>query len=144
MRQSTHMPLSAIILVVASAACFTVIYTTVKYLGQRHQVPLLVWVRYGVQSLLMLAVLGPRLRWKLIRTSNPMMHLVRGFLLIASSLTFFSALKFLPLAEATALNYCTPMMVTLMARWFLHERLTAARWMFVGAGLIGMLLILRP
>ena len=144
MRHSAHIPLSAIVLVVASAACFTVIDTTVKYLEQRHPVPLLVWVRWGVQALLMLAVLGPRLRWKLVRTASPKMHLARGLLLIASSLTFFSALKYLPLAEATALNYCTPLMVTLMAGWFLRERLTIPRWMFVAAGFVGMLLIVRP
>ncbi len=144
MRRSAHIPLSAIVLVVASAACFTIIETTVKYLEQRHPVPLLVWVRWGVQALLMLAVLGPRLRWKLVQTASPKMQLFRGLLLIASSLTFFSALKYLPLAEATALNYCTPLMVTLMAGWFLHERLTIPRWMFIAAGFVGMLLILRP
>ena len=144
MRNPVHIPLSAIALVVASAACFTIIDTSVKYLEQRHPVPLLVWVRWGAQALLMLVVLAPRLRWKLVRTASPKMHLARGLVLIASSLTFFSALKFLPLAEATALNYCTPLIVTLMAGWLLRERLTIPRWMFVAAGFVGMLLILRP
>jgi drug/metabolite transporter (DMT)-like permease len=144
MRHSSAIPLSAILLVIASAACFTVIDTTVKYLGERIPVPLLVWVRWGLQALLMLVVMGPRMGRGLVRTSNPMLHLLRGMVLISSSLCFFSALKFLPLAESTALNYCTPLMVTLMAGWFLRERLTRPRWMFVGAGFVGMLLILRP
>jgi drug/metabolite transporter (DMT)-like permease len=72
------------------------------------------------------------------------MHVVRGIVLIGSSLSFFSALKFLPLAEATALNYSTPMIVTVMAAMFLHERITIPRWTFVVAGFIGMLLIVRP
>jgi len=72
------------------------------------------------------------------------MHLVRGVLLIASSLCFFSALRYLPLAEATALNYTSPILVTLMASWLLHERLTRPRWAFVIAGFVGMLLIVRP
>ena len=69
---------------------------------------------------------------------------VRAVVLISSSLCFFTALKFLPLAEATALNYSTPVMVTLMAAWFLRERITRPRWVFVGAGFLGMLLIVRP
>ena len=144
MRHPSAIPLSAILLVVASAACFTVIDTTVKYLGERIPVPLLVCVRWGLQALLMLVVMGPKMRWGLVRNSNPRLHVIRGLVLISSSLCFFSALKFLPLAEATALNYCTPLMVTLMAGWFLRERLTRPRWMFVGAGFLGMLLILRP
>lgn len=144
MRHPTAIPLSAILLVVASAACFTVIDTTVKYLGERFPVPLLVWARWGLQALLMLVVMGPRIRWGMVRNSNPRLHVFRGLVLISSSFCFFSALKFLPLAEATALNYCTPVMVTLMAAWFLRERLTRPRWMFIVAGFLGMLLILRP
>ena len=74
-------------------------------------------VAYGdaMQMLVMAAVLGPTMRWGLLRTRRRKMHIVRGIVLIASSLSFFSALKFLPLAEATALNYSTPMIVTVMA-----------------------------
>ena len=80
----------------------------------------------------------------LVRTARRKMHVVRGIVLIASSLSFFSALKFLPLAEATALNYSTPMIVTLMAATFLQEHITIPRWAFVIAGFVGMLLIVRP
>jgi len=144
LRHPTTMPLSAILLVVASAACFTTIDTSVKYLGERFPVPLLVWMRWSLQALLMLIVMGPRMGWGLVRNSNPRLHVLRGLVLISSSFCFFSALMFLPLAEATALNYCTPLMVTLMAGWLLRERLTRPRWMVVGAGFLGMLLILRP
>ena len=48
------------------------------------------------------------------------------------------------MAEATGLNYSTPILVTLMAGWFLRERITQPRWMFVVAGFVGMLLIVRP
>ena len=72
------------------------------------------------------------------------MQLVRGAVLIGSSACFFSALHFLPLAEATALNYTSPILVTLMAAWLLQERLTRPRWAFIIAGFVGMLLIVRP
>jgi drug/metabolite transporter (DMT)-like permease len=144
MTRSPHMPMSAILLIVAATACFTSLDVSVKYLSQRFPVPLLVWARWGMQVLVMAVVLGPTMRWGLVRTSRPKLHVVRGIVLIASSLSFFSALRFLPMAEATALNYSTPMIVTLMAATFLKERITAPRWAFVVAGFVGMLVIVRP
>jgi drug/metabolite transporter (DMT)-like permease len=144
MKHPSHLPLSAALLIVAASACFTSVDVTVKYLAQRYPVPLLVWARWGVQTLIMLAVIGPTLRWKLLRTERPVLHVVRGALLVGSGTCFFSALKYLPLAEATALNYTAPILVTLMAGWFLGERLTRPRWGFVVAGFVGMLLIVRP
>ena len=144
MRQHAHIPLSAIALIVVASACFSAVDVTVKHLSQRYPVPLLVWARWGVQTLVLLALMGPKMRLDLVRTTRLPLHLVRGAVLIASSLCFFSALSYLPLAEATALNYTAPMLVTLMAAWFLHERLTRPRWAFVAAGFVGMLLIVRP
>ena len=144
MPRTAHMPLSAILMIAAATACFTSLDVSAKYLSQRYPVPLLVWARWGMQVLVMTAVLGPTMRWGLVRTRRPKLHLLRGIVLIGSSLSFFSALKFLPLAEATALNYSTPMIVTLMAAAFLQERITIPRWTFVVAGFVGMLLIVRP
>jgi len=143
-KQHAHIPLSAILLIVVASACFSAVDVTVKHLSQRYPVPLLVWARWGVQALVLLALMGPRMRLDLVRTARLPLHLARGVVLIASSLCFFSALAFLPLAEATALNYTAPMLVTLMAAWFLRERLTRPRWGFVAAGFVGMLLIVRP
>jgi drug/metabolite transporter (DMT)-like permease len=143
-KHAAHMPLSAALLVVAASACFTSVDVSVKYLSQRYPVPLLVWARWGVQMLIILALLGPKLRWGLVRTRQPVLHVVRGLLLVGSGTCFFSALKYLPLADATALNYTAPILVTLMAGWFLGEHLTRPRWAFVVAGFVGMLLIVRP
>ena len=139
-----HFSLTAIAMVVASAACFTAIDTMIKYLGTRYSAPVLVWARWGVPALMMAVLLGPKLRWGLLRTANLSLHLLRGGVLVLSSLCFFTALKFLPLAEATGINYVTPILVTLSAGWFLRERITVPRWIFAVAGFIGMLLIVRP
>lgn len=143
-RQHAHVPLSAVLLIVCATACFTSVDVSVKHLSQRYPVPLIVWARWGVQALFVLAVVGPRMRGAMLRTQRLPLHLLRAVLLIASSLCFFSALRYLPLADSTALNYTAPIMVTLMAGWFLGERLTRPRWAFVIAGFVGMLLIVRP
>jgi len=80
----------------------------------------------------------------MVRTQRPRLQLLRGLLLISSSLCFFMALRSLPLAEATAINYTTPVLVILLAVLFLGERMTRPRIAFVVAGVVGMLLIVRP
>jgi drug/metabolite transporter (DMT)-like permease len=139
-----HIPLSAILLIVLASACFSAVDVAVKHLGQRYPVPMLVWARWSVQALLLVALLGPKMRLNLVRTAHLPLHLVRGAVLILSSLCYFSALRFLPLAEATALNYTSPILVTLLASWLLHEPLTRPRWAFIAAGFLGMLLVIRP
>jgi len=107
-------------------------------------VPLLVWARYSVQFVAMLVWLGPGMRLDLLRTGRLRFQVFRAILLLASSLFFVTALRSLPLAEATALNYTTPIVVVLMGRLILGERLTQARIAFVAAGVVGMLLIVQP
>ena len=137
-------PTSAILLVVGSVLCFTLLDTITKFTTQLYPVPMLVWARYTVQMVAMLIWLGPRMRLDLLRTRKLPLQVFRGIVLLASSLFFVSALRALPLAEATALNYSTPIIVVVMARIFLREPMTPVRILFVIAGLAGMILIVRP
>jgi drug/metabolite transporter (DMT)-like permease len=131
-------------LVLGATLCFSVLDSLFKYLSARYPVPLLVWVRWTVQALLIMGFLVPKSGLALIRTRKLTAQLFRGAILIGSSLCFISALKVLPLAEATALNYTTPVLVTILAVVFLDERMTPARVAFVIGGFLGMLLIVRP
>jgi drug/metabolite transporter (DMT)-like permease len=143
-RHHAHIPAAAILLIVGAVACFAVADSIIKTLASRYPVPLLVWARWGAQVLAMVVWLAPKMGFDMIRTRQLKMQLARGVLLIVSSFCFFVALRYLPLADATALNYLTPTLVILMAIAFLGERLTAARGAFVLAGLAGMLMIVQP
>ncbi len=92
----------------------------------------------------MLVWLAPKMGTGMLYTRQLRMQLVRGCLLVGSSLCFMTALKYLPLADATALNYTTPTIVIVLAIVFLGERLTLPRIAFVVAGLTGMLMIVQP
>jgi drug/metabolite transporter (DMT)-like permease len=92
-KQHANIPLSAIALIVLASACFSGIDVMVKLLSQRYPVPLLVWARWSVQALLLVALFGPKMRLSLVRTTRLPLHLVRGAVLIASSFCFFSALR---------------------------------------------------
>ncbi len=140
----SHVTLNAVLLVCGATLCFTLLDTLTKYLAQRLPVPLLVWARWTVQAIAVLVWLAPQVRFGLVRTRKLTAQLFRGVVLISSSLCFTAALKEMPLAEVTALNYTTPVLVTILAVVFLDERMTPVRVGFVVAGFVGMLLVVRP
>lgn len=144
LRPPIHVPLSAVLLVVGAVACFAVSDAIVKFLAQRYPVPLLVLARYGLQAAVTVVWLAPKMGWSLVKTPQPKLQLLRGTLLLGSSLCFINALRWLPLADATAINYTTPVLVVLLSVALLKERMTRSRWAFVAAGFAGMLLIVRP
>ena len=143
-RSPEHVPLSAILLIVGAVGCFSVLDSIVKYLAPLYPVPLLVWARYAVQAVAIVLWLGPTMRWELLRTRQPAMQVARGAIVLLSSLCFFNALKYLPLAEATAINYTTPTLVILLSVVVLRERMTLPRWAFVAAGALGTIFVVRP
>jgi len=139
-----HVPTKAIVLITCAVLCFTIGDAITKFTTQRYSVPVLVFARYIVQFIAMLAWLGPRMRVRLLRTRRPRFQVFRGMLLVCSSLLFVTALRSLPLAETTALNYSTPLIVVILGRLLLGEPMTAPRVAFVVAGAVGMLMIVQP
>jgi drug/metabolite transporter (DMT)-like permease len=79
-----------------------------------------------------------------MRTGRPALQLMRGVALLASSLLFISGLRFLPIAEASATGFVSPLFVTALSIAFLGERVGVRRWIATAVGLIGVLIILRP
>jgi drug/metabolite transporter (DMT)-like permease len=102
------------------------------------------WARYAVNLLVMLALLWPRMGSALFRTTRPGLQLVRGLLLVASTLCFYLALRYLPLAEAAAISFVGPVLTTILAGWLLHERASGSQWVAVLLGFAGVLIIIRP
>ena len=143
-RAHDHIPATAVLMIVGAVATFSIMDATIKTMLPRLPVPFLVWARWTFQVVAMVIWLGPTLGLGMVKTGRLRLQLLRGLLLISSSLCFFMALGSLPLAEATAINYTTPVLVILLAVIFLGERMTGPRIAFVVAGIAGMLLIVRP
>ncbi len=139
-----HIPPSAVLMIAGAVACFSVSDSIIKALASRHPVPLLVWARWSFQVLAMLIWLAPIMGTRMVHTRQLPMQLARGVLLIGSSLCFMSALKYMPLADATALNYMTPTLVIVIAIVFLRERLTRRASRSSSRASAGMLMIVQP
>ncbi len=134
----------AVLYMMCMVLCFAVLESTAKYLTGFYPVPQVVWARYTVHMLLMLVLLGPRMRLGLVRTDNPLSQLLRASLLLGSTLCNFAALSFLPMAEVKAISFVSPLLVALFAVWLLKESLTRDRWLAIFAGFAGTLFIVRP
>lgn len=79
-----------------------------------------------------------------LRTKRWGLLIARGLILLVSYTTYYMAFPVLPLAEAVALFFTSPIFVTLLAAIFLHEKVSPQAWGAVIAGFIGVLIILRP
>lgn len=79
-----------------------------------------------------------------LRTNRLRLYLLRCLVGLGAMLTGFWALVHLPLAQAIALSYTTPLFVTILAVLVLHEVVRARRWSAIAMGFIGVLVILRP
>jgi drug/metabolite transporter (DMT)-like permease len=116
-----------------------------KYLGQVGvPVAATTWSRYVGHFFVVLLLFYPRDGRKLFRADHPRIQWTRGLLMVVVTLLYFGALKYLPLAEATALFFLTPIITTGLAAWLLHER--PGRWTLfaIALGFCGVLVVVRP
>jgi len=82
--------------------------------------------------------------WHCLRTHNPAAQLLSAVLLTASTFFFIGSLRYLPLADATAITLAAPIIVTAIAPWCLGETVDWRRRVAVVVGFIGVLCMLRP
>ena len=137
-------PLAGIGLVVASVACFATLDTTTKYIS--NSVPLLMalWFRYAFQAVVTTATVLPLHGLAILRTVHPKFHMLRGLLLLSSSLFAFFSLRYMPVGEFTAIVMITPLVITLLAAISLGEKVSPLRWALVTGGFAGTMVIIRP
>lgn len=139
-----HSSLRGILLLMAAVLTFSLMDTIAKYLSRTYPVPMLVWARYFMHIVFMLVVFVPGMGGRILRTGRLRLQIVRALLLVCCTALFFTALRFLPLAEATAIGFISPLLVTALSGPILGERVTVRQWLAVVAGFFGVLIIIRP
>ncbi|TNC62462.1 DMT family transporter [Rubellimicrobium roseum] len=87
---------------------------------------------------------GPRAVWTGIRTRRPGLHAARVACVVLSNITYFLGLAALPLADGVAIFFVAPLLITALSVPFLGERVGPRRWAAVGAGLLGVIVMMRP
>jgi drug/metabolite transporter (DMT)-like permease len=128
-----------------SATLFFALLDTINKVLVRTLPPMeVIWGRNLAQFVLMTAVLAPHMRFRLVRTRHPLTQFWRGVALFASSAFAVTALKVLPLADAMAFANTQVLMVTALSGPLLGERIGIRRWVAVGAGFVGVLIVAGP
>jgi drug/metabolite transporter (DMT)-like permease len=136
--------LAGIAMVVAAVACFAILDTTTKYICLSVPVLMALWFRYMFQAMATTVAMLPVRGRALLRTAHPKFQCLRGVLLLLTSLFAFFSLKYMPVGEFTAIVMITPLVITLLAATQLGEKVSLLRWLLVGGGFAGTLIIIRP
>ena len=134
----------ALPLVLLAGVFFSTLDATAKYLVRDHTLFLVVWARYVGQMLVTTPIAWHRVGPGFWRTSNLRIQLVRSLCLVIATLCFFGGLRYLPLAEASAITFLAPMCAIVLSMPVLGERPTRARWTSALVGFAGVLVLLRP
>lgn len=78
------------------------------------------------------------------RTRRPLAHVVRGALGLTTMVLAFTALSYLPLAEATTIGFAAPLFAVILSALVLKEDVGRHRWSAVAVGFLGVLIVMQP
>jgi RarD protein len=134
-----------IVMRLAATSCFGLMAAMIK-LGHEAGVstPELVFYRslFGFPPLLAwIACTGSFGAW---RTERPKAHLLRAAIGLTAMSLGFSALAYLPLAEATTIGFAAPLFAVMLSALILKELVRKHRWSAVAAGFVGVIIVMQP
>ncbi|SFG16053.1 EamA domain-containing membrane protein RarD [Palleronia marisminoris] len=136
-------PLAGFFWMVVTGFLFVGVTATVKHLGGRVPAAEAAFLRYLLGLVFLLPLLGAIRRARLDKRRLGLFAL-RGAIHAVGVILWFFAMTRIPIAEVTALNYLSPVYITILAAVFLNEKFSWARGGAIAAALIGVVLILRP
>jgi drug/metabolite transporter (DMT)-like permease len=114
-------PVTGILLMAVAMLCFSSMDAATKVMSETHHWLQVAFGRYLFQFVFLVPVFiaaGTRV-W---RSVEPTAQVARGVGLLTSGVFFIIALSQLPIAEATAIGFCSPLMMTALAVPLLGER----------------------
>ncbi len=126
-----------------SCIIFSITMSVIRHLSATIPPMELVFFR-NFFGLLALAPLFLRTGLAPLRTKRFGLHALRGVTTLIAMTTFFTAITVVPLADAVALGFTTPLFVTIGAVIFLSETVRLRRWTATAIGFLGAMVVLRP
>jgi drug/metabolite transporter (DMT)-like permease len=137
--------LLGIALRVAAMACMASLSALVKWTGSRGVgVFEIIFFRNFFAFVPLAIYIARTTGFEVLKTHRPLGHLTRASVGLMSMVCGFSALQHLPLTEATALQFTSPLFMTALSALFLAEPVGRHRWGAVVVGFLGVLVMARP
>ncbi len=133
-------------LMVAAVFCFALQDGFSRHLAETYNTLMVIMVRYWVFAafVLVLALRRPEGFRAAIRTKRPVVHAVRGTLLVAEVCLIVWGYTMIGLIESHAVFAVCPLLIAALSGPVLGEKIGWQRWAAIGAGLVGVLVVLRP
>ena len=128
----------------AGAFCLSSMDAIAKWLGQSYPLTQIVFFRtlFALPPVFLLAQMSGGLHT--LRTRRPWLHLSRGVLMGLGVYAFFAGLRHMPLANAWAVAFTAPLIMTALSPVMLKESVGWRRWAAVLTGFAGVLVVVRP
>jgi len=133
-----------VLCLVSALACLTVSDSIIKWLSPElplHQITLF---RSCFALVIVMFIVQLEGGLVTLKTRRPILHFVRGSMLVLANMFFFVGLAAMPLAETVVLFYTAPLFICILSQPVLGERVGLSRWLVIIVGLIGAIIMLRP
>lgn len=137
-------PAAGVAFIVVGILAISVNDMLIKFLSGGYPLHQMVFTRSLIGIVFTLVLVQIEGGWRILRTDRPWLHLLRCSMLVIANLSFFSALAVLSLAEATAIFFIGPLLITLLSIPVLGEKVGPLRLGAVVVGFIGVLIMTRP
>ncbi|MDP5085917.1 MAG: DMT family transporter [Yoonia sp.] len=129
----------------AAVLFFSINDVAIKFLSGGYALHQVVLIRSLIGLAIILTVIAPMTNgWAIARTKRLKMHMLRGLCVVAANMTFFLGLAAMPLADAVAIFFICPLIITVFSVVFLKETVGPRRWAAIAVGLIGVVIMMRP
>lgn len=141
-----HRPLLALLIRLGAIAALSTMSALIKLANRDgiHLLEIMFWRQFVTLPILLGWVLLTSGGLRQLKTDRPGKHFLRSFYGTVGMLLNFGAVILLPLAEATVMNFTTPIWATMLAILLLHEKVGVWRWSAIALGFLGVLVIAQP
>lgn len=139
-----NVPGRAIAYMVSAAFLIIILDTAVKWLAKGYSPLQIGFLRYIIGMGIAAGISTRAGGIGTLRTRRPGGHLLRSVLNLTTMLTFYYALRRLPLADCIAIGFASPLFTTALSVPMLGERVGPRRWIAVAIGFMGVLLVVQP
>ncbi len=128
-----------------AVVCFSLNDVGIKFLSDSYALHQVIFIRSTIGMLIFLGLIMPLSGGlALIRTRRLKMHLLRGLCVVFANMCLFLGLAAMPIADAVAVFFVSPLVITIFSVIFLGETVGARRWAAIAVGFVGVLVIVRP
>ncbi len=127
----------------ATMVCFISLDTIMKYSMEHYSLVQVTWARFFFATVFAVLLCGRQLP-ALARSTVPGVQVTRSVLLMATTGLFNAGISHLPLATATTIMFLTPILVTMLSIAVLGETVGLRRWVGIGLGFIGAVIVVQP